>query len=427
MKLTQYVNAMHLLEGRSTRVLSDPWVTFGGISRTNLYNFPEHDLTPAEIATIKPDFIYITHTHYDHLCPETMALFDSNTPVLVADYPRNNFTERAVKRLGFRDVRVVPSKEGLRLNGDDHVWIEPAAIYSDVDSMALFKIDGQTFFNGNDCRFEEKQASRFRDIAQGALDVGLLPVAGSGPYPMFYENLSPKERRETSEAKIKEYFEDFVRWITGLRPRHVVPFAPGAMSGGPRALRYDNCGMGTAIDAVAYARRFVEVDPVYLSCRNSRDFVTGVTTGVYRGGGFPEHWDYVEKIAAKKTIFDENGDFYVAPWARVDLTRLLELSRATQVKWQDIRGIKSDWVYFIDIGEATLFRISLEDNTVSRVAEAAITDAKHEIFRMPYGLLLGLLTRHFNWSNVKTQYVRFFRRPNEFCVDLHVLMSHLHV
>jgi hypothetical protein len=144
-----------------------------------------------------------------------------------------------------------------------------------------------------------------------------------------------------------------------------VPFAPGAMSGGPRARRYDHCGMGTAVDAVAYARQFVEVDPVYLSCRNSRDFVCGATSGTDRGGGFPEHWDYVEKIATKKTIFDERGDFYVAPWTRADLTRLLELARATQVKWQEIRRIQSDWVYFIDIGEPTLFRVSLASPAIS--------------------------------------------------------------
>ena len=44
---------------------------------------------------------------------------------------------------------------------------------------------------------------------------------------------------------------------------------------------------------------------------------------------------------------------------------------------------------------------------------------------MPYSLLVGLLTRHYNYSNVKTQHMTFYRKPNVFNRDLHILMSFL--
>ena len=54
-----------------------------------------------------------------------------------------------------------------------------------------------------------------------------------------------------------------------------------------------------------------------------------------------------------------------------------------------------------------------------------IEDEAYEIFRMPYSLLVALLTRHYNFSNVKTQHMTFFRKPNIFNPDLHILMSFL--
>jgi hypothetical protein len=89
--------------------------------------------------------------------------------------------------------------------------------------------------------------------------------------------------------------------------------------------------------------------------------------------------------------------------------------------------MKSEATYFIDAGEAKLYRLSLKDAQVTRVAEKDIEDPAYEIFRVPYSLLIGLLTGHYNWSNVKTQHVWFYRKPNVFDAELHVLMSYLQV
>ena len=140
MKITYYANAMVLLEGQKTRVLCDPWVTFNNFSATNIYNFPKCDVTKKEIQNIKPDFLYITHTHVDHFDPITLSLFNKETPVLVADY-KVNFTAKNIASLGFKNIKIIP-KEGLSLNKfGDHVWMETSVEAPDVDSIALFKLD----------------------------------------------------------------------------------------------------------------------------------------------------------------------------------------------------------------------------------------------------------------------------------------------
>ena len=59
MNIKYFTNAMLLIEGKNTKVLSDPWITFNNISNSNYYNFPENKFTQKQIKNIKPDYIYI--------------------------------------------------------------------------------------------------------------------------------------------------------------------------------------------------------------------------------------------------------------------------------------------------------------------------------------------------------------------------------
>lgn len=166
MQIKYYVNAMILVQGRDTKVLCDPWVTFNRESSSGLYNFPECKFSAEEISSIAPDFIYISHTHADHFDPNTLGLFPKNTPILICDYP-NNFTKRNLEKLGFSDVRVVHSLVGQQLNGNDYCWIEPNAVYPDVDSILTLRIDDEIVVNVNDNPFCEHQCKRILERTGG--------------------------------------------------------------------------------------------------------------------------------------------------------------------------------------------------------------------------------------------------------------------
>ena len=60
MKITYFGNAMMCLEGKHTKLLCDPWVTFDRKSSSGLFNFPELKLSRKEIKSLCPD-LYIYH------------------------------------------------------------------------------------------------------------------------------------------------------------------------------------------------------------------------------------------------------------------------------------------------------------------------------------------------------------------------------
>ena len=415
---------MILLKGENTTVLCDPWVTFDRYSASGLYNFPEIKVTKEEIADIKPDFIYITHTHEDHFDPITLSLFDNDTPVLVANYV-NNFTQRNIQKLGFTDVRVCNFDGGLPLNGDDHAWIEPSAIYDDVDSLGVFKIDDVTILNANDCPFSEIQCKKIKDKF-GTIDLACLPFATQGPYPAFYENLTPEEKKEKSDAKKLRGYREMLGFTKTIEPKRVFPFAAGAMYGSAKALDFEYYGVGTQQDAAdIFEKEQLNIEMILMSNQCSYDTETGEISGKYENKTHLTEQEYIFDISTKLNKFQKGGKFYIEEDQQTDLTRLLKKARKHQKVWQDRKNIVSDKAFFIDVGQGYLYRLSLADIDVTIIQEKKINDGIYEIFRMPYGLMIGLLTAHYNYSNVKTQYMSFYRQPDDFDPDIHILMSFL--
>jgi len=425
MKMTFYTNTMLVLESASSRILCDPWVTFEDKSVSGFYNFPKCLLSPEDVASINPDYIYITHTHPDHLDPETIKLFSLDTPVLVADYDIN-FTERAVKQLGFSDVRVVPKHEGLALNGDDYVWMEPAAFSPEVDSVAVFKLDGLTAVNANDNVFHKDQCKALREKV-GGIDIGLLPSGAHGPWPMFFENYSSDEKTYHAGVRATKLKDTFKNYIMAFQPKWVVPIAGGVITAGEKARQYIYSGICSRSEVVDYALRDLDFVPVLMSEGSQYDFATGEHVGDYEEKTYATEKDYLDTLACNPGMFSRGGLFYVEPSQRVDLTRLLGHARKTQRKWQETKRTTSDISYYFDVGEELLYRLSLGDDDVSRILESDITVERYEIFRLPYELLLGMLTRHYVWSNVNTQHMTFYRKGDEMDPDLMLMLNFLQV
>src|SRR5476651_2523432 len=83
MRLRYIANACFLITlSGGRRILSDPW--FCGPCQQTWWNFPPvHERLAEEVRQRRPDFLYISHLHHDHLHAESLASFDRATPVIV--------------------------------------------------------------------------------------------------------------------------------------------------------------------------------------------------------------------------------------------------------------------------------------------------------------------------------------------------------
>src|SRR5687767_10521061 len=85
-------------------VVVDPWLV-GSCYWRSWWNFPEPD--PALVARLKPDYIYLTHLHWDHFHGPSLRRFDPSTTVLVPKLLTRRMVED-LEWLGFTDIREIP-------------------------------------------------------------------------------------------------------------------------------------------------------------------------------------------------------------------------------------------------------------------------------------------------------------------------------
>ena len=91
------------------------------------------------------------------------------------------------------------------------------------------------------------------------------------------------------------------------------------------------------------------------------------------------------------------------------------------------RGIQiPKTIPYLSTGNGQVFRLNLKKENVEILKESQIKDKNFEIFSMQYSLLLGLLTKHFVFSNV-VEDVEYYRSPNRYNERLHFLMNFLSV
>ena len=428
MKITYYANAMVLLEGQKTRVLCDPWVTFNNFSATNIYNFPKCDVTKKEIQNIKPDFLYITHTHVDHFDPITLSLFNKETPVLVADY-KVNFTAKNIASLGFKNIKIIP-KEGLSLNKfGDHVWMEASVEAPDVDSIALFKLDNFRILNANDNIFNFKQCIKFRKLLNG-LDVALLPSGAHGPWPMFFDEVTEKKLMWARQRK-KRLLENFRKYVNATKPKWVVPISAGLMCSGKRAKQYKKfSGISPRSEVIKYALKYEKFIPIPLSNKVSYDFKKEKYNGKYQEATFDNQKKYIDELTKIPDKFSKEGLFFIDKTQHIfDLSQLLTTARKKQIKWQKKLGFSSlNHTIFFDVGQNCLYKLCFKNDFVERIdKKEKIKEKKFEIFKMSYELLLGIITKHFFWDNINTNHVYFKRKNCQMNRDILNLMNYFNV
>ena len=428
MKIKYYVNAMVLLDGHKTKVLCDPWVTFNNFSTTNIYNFPKCNITKKEVKNIKPDFLYITHTHVDHFDPLTLSLFDKKTPVLVADY-KVNFTSKNVSALGFKNIKIIPKNKGLKLNKHgDHVWMEPSVDAPDVDSIALFKIDKFSILNANDNIFNFNQCTKFRKLLNG-IDVALLPSGAHGPWPMFFDEVIEKKIMWARQRK-KRLLENFRKYVNATKPKWIIPISAELMCSGNRAKQYKRLsGISPRSKAINYALKYEKFKPILLSNKCSYDFKKEKYYGNYKESTYDNQKKYIDELSKIPEKFSKEGLFFMDKSQQmIDMTYLLSIARKTQMKWQKKLDLNSlSRVIFFDVGHEFLYRLSFNNEFIEKIKRKKIKDKKYEIFKLPYELLLGIVTRHYLWDNVNTNHVYFKRKNCKLNRDVLHLMNYFNV
>ena len=213
MRVTYVCHACMLVETQGVRILTDPWI-HGPCFYGSWYQLPEPVVRIEDLFPL--DYIYISHSHPDHLHKPTLARIPKDSQLII---PGNEPYQRGtLQSLGFRNILEVNHgataqlKNGIRLRLYKQSW----------DSMIIVNDGKSTYLNLTDCRLEHVIHEIRRDFP--AIDVAFLGFLDAMDYPSAFD-LSPLGRTVSQREVDRRTAAHFINMALALNTKTVVPSA----------------------------------------------------------------------------------------------------------------------------------------------------------------------------------------------------------
>lgn len=233
-------HACFAVEAGGKRLVVDPWIV-GSVYWGAWWHCPEPVYEPW---ILRPDFVYITHWHFDHLHHESLARFDRGCHVLVPKFPVSSMPDQ-LRALGF--TRVTELEHGRPFEMAPGFTITSFQIQYQDDSLCVVVADGQVLFDLNDAK-PLPRTWKMLQRRYPRVDFMLRSHSPAWSYPSAYTFENPSDAIPVDK---ESYLKAFRAAAGVLKPRFAIPFASSVCHLHREVLR-ENDYLATAWDLERY-------------------------------------------------------------------------------------------------------------------------------------------------------------------------------
>ncbi|MEE4206491.1 MAG: hypothetical protein V2I39_09365 [Erythrobacter sp.] len=198
-----------------TELLCDPWVT-GSCYWRSWWNYPP---VPKDlVASLKPDFIYLTHLHWDHFQAPSLRLFPRDTTIVVP-YDRYDRMRRDLKAVGFENV--IELKNGQRVELAPGLALRSYHINPTVtDSAVVIEAEDMVILNANDAKLAGLPLRQVK-AQYPKVDFAFRSHSSANGRVCITVTDDPEVVVDDNE----HYLRAFALFMQAVAPRYAVPFA----------------------------------------------------------------------------------------------------------------------------------------------------------------------------------------------------------
>lgn len=197
-------------------LICDPWLV-GSTYWRSWWNYPP--VPQSLVDELCPDYIYLTHLHWDHFQKASLKRFHPDTPVLVP-YDRYDRMVRDLATIGMKNVR--------ELKHGEHAELAPGFCVQSfhfspfvTDSALVIKADDVVLLNANDAKFA---GGPLRQILKAYPNVDFCFRSHSSANPRAcYHSLDGGDSEVEDDNE--HYLRAFALFIAAVKPRYAIPFA----------------------------------------------------------------------------------------------------------------------------------------------------------------------------------------------------------
>jgi UDP-MurNAc hydroxylase len=214
MRFTVIGHACLFIETGSERILVDPWLS-GSCYWRSWWHFPPNtDIRPE---FLEPDFVYLSHHHFDHFHYPSLRRISKRARVLIPRFGVDMMRQE-LDQLGFKDVIELPHGEPMPLGRGTRV---ASYQYGPDDSAFVVARAGVVLADLNDCKIKGV-AVRPMLKAFGRPTVVFKSHSFAQAYPNCYDIASPADAQLMTR---EDFLETFIDAVRELEPAYAIPFA----------------------------------------------------------------------------------------------------------------------------------------------------------------------------------------------------------
>ena len=215
MKFTVLSHAGLAVDCRGVQLLCDPWLV-GSTYWRSWWNYPP--VAASTLQSLKPDFVYLTHIHWDHFQGPSLRKFDRETTILVPDGHDTRMRDD-LHQLQFPNVVELAHGETRELAPGFTITCYQFG-FIPTDSAAVIQGDGVTLFNTNDTKLMGPPLDQVLD-RHPSIDF-VFRSHSSANSRLCYEISDDAER---SVDDVDRYVRSFTSFVRRTGARYAIPFA----------------------------------------------------------------------------------------------------------------------------------------------------------------------------------------------------------
>tara|TARA_B100000315_G_C14564759_1_gene582358 strand:- start:614 stop:1951 length:1338 start_codon:yes stop_codon:yes gene_type:complete len=210
MQITHYCNAFHSIKIGKTVMVCDPYVGVG--SQNSWISYPVHNNGAKILNSLKPNFIYISHLHCDHLDPKTISKYKNKNVKIIIKKFSDQRLKKTIQKLGFYNIMECKAWKKYKISKDISIAIVPQMasnagdlpeqIQYDLDTSIIIQSNHskKVFYNNVDNPLSLKNLIKVKAFIikyfNKQIDIACLPVGAAGEYPQCFLNINRKKEKQ---------------------------------------------------------------------------------------------------------------------------------------------------------------------------------------------------------------------------------------
>ena len=195
-------------------LICDPWLVGSSYWRS-WWNYPP--VSKELVDSLKPDYIYLTHVHWDHFHGTSLNKFSKQTPIII---PKGGYKriKDDLNSLGF--FNVIELKHGESKKLDEDFTITSYQVWMFLDSALLIECEGVTLLSLNDSKH---MGPTLKQITNKHRPIDFVFRSHSSANERLSYTIVDDPAAQVDD--LEKYIEEFALAVCATGAKYAIPFA----------------------------------------------------------------------------------------------------------------------------------------------------------------------------------------------------------